>query len=120
MTLPGVLAEASGTLDKLGLPGPKSAVSRLMGDDPKKAQGASRYKNRSTADTVLGPTAGLANDVLGTTKLLSKIISGERINRGDYRSAERIIPGQNIPYIQALGNQFERSVGDIYSWPNPK
>lgn len=114
----GLIMEGSNVLDKTIGFGPKSALTLF--DDKAALKEASRFKNRSVADVVGGPTVGLLNDTIGATKALGKIVSGQKLGRGDYRSAERLIPGQNIPYIQLLGNTAEREVGDLYSWPNPK
>lgn len=116
--LPGIFAEASNILDKTIGFGPKSALTLF--DDKAALKEASRYKNRSVADTIGGPTLGLVNDGIGAANTLKKIVTGQRIGRSDYRSAERLIPGQNIPYVQLIGNTFEREVGDMYSWPNPQ
>ena len=116
--LPMVFTEPSNILDKLGWYGPKKAFTAF--DDPNKAKEASRFKNRSVFDAVGGPTVGLANDVLKGVPALAKVLTGQKVNRGDYRSGERLIPGQNIPYVQMLTNSFEKYVGDVHSWPNPK
>ncbi len=116
--LPIVLMEPSNVLDKLGWWGPKKAVTAF--DDPTKAKEASRFKGRSLPDAIGGPTIGLANDVLKGVPAALKLMTGQKVQRGDYRSAERLIPGQNIPYVQMLTNSFEKYVGDVHSWPNPK
>lgn len=116
----GIAMEGSNIIEKLGLPSPKRAMSFAFGDDPAKLKEASRYRNRSAIDAVGGPTLGLANDAVAAASTLGKVVTGQRITRGDYRASERIIPGQNIPYIQFMTNAFERHVGDVYSWPNPK
>jgi hypothetical protein len=106
----GLIMEGSNILDKTIGFGPKSALTIF--DDKNKLKEASRFKNKSVADTLGGPTVGLANDVIDATKGLKKILTGGKLTRGDYRAGERLIPGQNVPYIQILGNTFERHVGD--------
>ena len=117
-TLPFLFTEPTNILDKTVGFGPKSALTLF--DDKAALKETSRFKNRSVADTLGGPTLGLLNDTIGATKALGKIVTGQKLGRGDYRAAERIIPGQNIPYIQVLGNTAEREIGDLYSWPNPQ
>jgi hypothetical protein len=117
----GIAMEGSNILDKLGWAGPKFGMQKAFGDEPSKIKEASRFRNRSVADSLLGPTAGLVNDSLVTAApTMGKVLTGQKITRGDFRGTERLIPGQNIPYVQYFTNAFERHVGDIYSWPNPK
>jgi len=118
-TLPGIVMEGSNILSKtVGSP-LKAAFTAF--DDKQKLKEASRFKNRSAIEAVGGPTLGLANDLfINAPAAFSKYVTGKPVSRGDYKSVERLIPGQSLPFIQTLGNTLEREIGDSYSWPNPK
>ena len=114
----GIFTEASNILDKtIGSP-LKYGMTRF--DDHGSLKAASRFQNRSVLDVLAGPSGGLLNDGITAANTIKRVVKGERITRGDFRGTERLIPGQNAPVIQQLLNTFERSVGDVYSWPDPK
>jgi hypothetical protein len=78
--IPGIWTESANILDKTIGFGPKSALTLF--DDKSALKEASRFKNRSIADAIGGPTIGLMNDTIGATNALKKIVTGQRLGRG--------------------------------------
>jgi hypothetical protein len=60
-----------------------------------------RMQARSRVDTILGPTAGLINDITGIAgAAVDKLIDGEPFSEGDYNAMRRMIPMQNLTQLR--------------------
>jgi hypothetical protein len=123
----GVVFEGSNMLEKLGLPNIRGTASYLAGDDTGGRRESARFAQRGMFESVLGPTFGLAEDVVRAGSMLtgmadSYIGSGEapNFNRSDFRKIKRLLPFQNAPGVQQLINEYEAHVGTVFDWPDPK
>jgi hypothetical protein len=73
----------------------------------------SRYASRNTAGAVLGPSFGLATDLLS---LPGSAMSGEWA-ASDTRAARRILPFQNLFYLRTLLDEVEEATNDAMGVP---
>ncbi len=65
-------------------------------------EGASRFSSRSTADILLGPSAGTLSDTIGLgSRTVPNALRG-RMVRSDMAPAFRLLPYKNVPYIRWL------------------
>jgi hypothetical protein len=79
-------------------------LSALMGQPP------SRYAGRNVSDAILGPTAGLVQDMANVTQGLSRAaVLGEPIRETDIRALRRASAYQNLFYVSWLFRQLEAS-----------
>jgi hypothetical protein len=74
---------------------------------------ASRYQSRSAVDAVMGPTFGSASDLV---KIAGSIASGD-LNRGDLRSLQSQLPGQNHFLLRRIVEAMRDGVGDRLGLP---
>lgn len=90
--------EASNTIEKLGVPfGITSGAQALAGDEDRGGS-ASRYASRNKLGAVLGPTAGIFQDLTTVAEQLSK---GEFKESGA-NALMRQIPGGTLPGIRPV------------------
>ncbi|MBF0324218.1 MAG: hypothetical protein HQL42_04025 [Alphaproteobacteria bacterium] len=78
--------------------------------------GSSRYASRGVVDSLLGPTAGLAKDVVQATGAAT---------RGEWKGADthtvrRLMPLQNLFYLRRLFDTAEEGVNDALGVPAPR
>ena len=127
----GVAFEASNMAEKIGLPNVRGGFSTVFGDDKGGRRESSRYANRGFFESVLGPTAGMFEDMVVLGSRFTGLISDEaevflgsaehpHFSRSDFRRARRFVPGQNAPILQQVINEGERQVGTIFDWPAPR
>lgn len=93
----GHLFDVNETLAKVGLG---------ISDGP-----ISRYKSRSAAGALLGPSFSLLEDTLGTAFWMTNFLKGERPSEADIRKTRRMIPFQNVFYLRKLFDLAEEGIG---------
>lgn len=71
----------------------------------------SRYKSRSAAGAMMGPSFSLLEDALGTASWMTNFIEGERPSEADIRKTRRMIPFQNVFYLRQLFDLAEKGIG---------
>lgn len=71
----------------------------------------SRYKSRSAAGALLGPSFSLLEDITGTAYWMSEFMKGERPTEADIRKTRRMIPFQNVFYLRKLFDMAEEGIG---------
>ncbi|HAU74060.1 MAG TPA: hypothetical protein DCW88_00575 [Agrobacterium sp.] len=94
----GILAipfEISNTAEKLGMPGFVSAAQAIAGDQDAGGQ-ASRYASRGKLGAVLGPSAGLFEDIATIAQQLSEA----DLKRSGANAMIRQLPGATLPGIR--------------------
>ena len=94
LTLP---FEVSNTAERLGLaPGITTGIQAAFGDEDRSGV-VSRFANRNATGTVLGPTAGMFQDLV--------TVAGQVRRRdftvGGVNAAVRLLPGQNLPGVRS-------------------
>jgi hypothetical protein len=105
----GWLFEANNMLEKVTRN--QVGVSQLVGDPV-----ASRYVSRNVTGAVLGPTLGLAQDILQVT---GSVAAGDYTAQ-DTRAFRRVIPLQNTFYLRGLFDLAEEGVNDALGVPNTR
>jgi hypothetical protein len=93
----GHMFDVNETLSKVGLG---------ISDGP-----ISRYKSRSAAGAILGPSFSLLEDSLGTAFWMTEFMKGERPSEADIRKTRRMIPFQNVFYLRRLFDLAEEGIG---------
>lgn len=88
--------EASNTIEKLGVPFGIMSGAQYLADDPDRGGTVSRYASRNKLGAVLGPSAGLFNDLATIA---------EQLSQGDLKASGanailRQIPGGSLPGIR--------------------
>lgn len=112
----GWVMEANNMVEKVSRN--RIGVNPALGIDPN-----SRYVTRSPAEAVLGPSVGLANDTWQTVGALSgSMVPDEEGNlkpmsRSDIERAGRLVPFQNVFYLNWLFNGVEDRAGDALGLP---
>lgn len=87
--------EISNTAEKLGMPGFVTAAQAIAGDEDAGGQ-ASRYANRGKLGAVLGPSAGLFEDIATIAQQLSEA----DLKRSGANAMIRQLPGATLPGIR--------------------
>jgi len=87
----GYLMEVNNTLEKVS--GNNYGLRPLFGV----SSPASRYASRSALDSAIGPTFGLAGDVL---KVMGAVSGQREWSDSDTRAIRRLLPGQNLSIIR--------------------
>ena len=75
----------------------------------------SRYASRNLVGALLGPTAGLAEDV---RQVVGNTIAGDI--RSDSRALRRLLPYQNLFYIRSLLNIAEQNINESLGIPETR
>jgi len=88
--------EVSNTLEKFGGKGVVSGISALAGDEAGAGGPVSRYASRNATGTLIGPMAGLIEDLL---KIAQQFGSGD-VRESGVNAAFRQIPGRGLPGIR--------------------
>lgn len=111
-------------LENVGLPNIKRLFAYAANDE-NKTQFSAKASQANIGEVLLGPSVGLAQDVLGATKHAANSIGwrlgiGEepQYSRGDWRRDRRLIIGGNAPLVQQLLNTGEKYMGTVYDWPD--
>lgn len=98
--------EINNAIEKAGGPGVYTALSKLgQAIDPSAdaKQPASRFATRSLVEGFLGPSVGLANDVVGAGSIALRSINGEPdIKPSDVQAIRRLTPYASLPYFRWL------------------
>ena len=98
----GILMEANNTLEKIS--GNHFGLRPLIGINAP----ASRYAARSALDSAVGPTFGLAGDVIKA----ASAVTGERDwTDADTRAFRRLLPGQNLSFLRQGLDRIEEELG---------
>lgn len=98
--------EINNAVEKAGGPGVYSALSKLgqavaPGADAK--QPASRFATRGVVEGFLGPTVGLANDLVSAASIPLKAANGEGdLAPSDIQTLRRLTPYASLPYWRWL------------------
>lgn len=95
----GILMEINGISEKMTRG--KVGINGLIGGEM-----MSRYASRNIVDTLAGPTAGQLKDI---ASISSAIASGD-IKESDVKAFRRMLPYQNVFYLQSIFDQLEREV----------
>jgi hypothetical protein len=93
----GIIMEINGISEKMT--GGKIGINGLIGGEM-----MSRYVSRNIVDTLAGPTAGQLKDI---QSIGSAIATGE-IKESDVKAFRRMLPYQNIFYLQKLFDSLEK------------
>ena len=110
----GLLVEADAIFNKLGgLPGEKGGVMQsLAGAEP------SRFAQRGLVEQVLGPTASAVEDLRAALAATNEDMGGARdFTMGELRRLRRLVPGQNLFYLNYLFDQAEAGLGGALGLP---
>ena len=99
----GILMEVNNTTEKLS--GNNIGIRKLMGV----ASPASRYASRSALDSAVGPTWGLAGDMI---KIASAASGESEWKESDTRAVRRLIPAQNLSLLRQLFDKLEEGIGE--------
>ena len=98
----GMLMEVNNTLEKIS--GNHFGLRPLIGINAP----ASRYAARSALDSAVGPTFGLAGDVIKA----AAAVTGERDwTDADTRAFRRLLPGQNLSFLRQGLDRIEEELG---------
>lgn len=98
----GILMEMNNTLEKVT--GNTYGMRPMLGVSAP----ASRYASRSALDSAIGPTFGLAGDVIS---VMGAATSQRDWSDADTRAIRRLIPGQNLSIIRQGFDEIEKSIG---------
>lgn len=122
-----VLTEPSNVMQKLGLPNIQGAMSLALGDEKDARSGSSRFAQRGVAESLLGPTAALVEDI---PKLAGFVTSAAghvvginedfNVGRTDFARMRRLAPLGNAIGVQQVLNYGHQQLGTIFDWPEPK
>jgi hypothetical protein len=97
----GIMMEINGISEKMTRG--KVGINSLIGGEV-----MSRYASRNIVDTLAGPTAGQLKDLSSIT---SAIASGD-IKESDVKAFRRMLPYQNIFYLQSLFDGLEKETAE--------
>lgn len=97
----GWLMEANNTIEKIT--GNTIGARPLLGVSAP----ASRYASRSTLDSLVGPTFGLADTVI---KVAGAATDQNEWTEADTRALRRLIPGQNLSLLRQWFDKLEESI----------
>ena len=103
--LMGLFMEGDALMGKMT--GGHSVASMLAGREP------TRFAERGALAQAMGPSAGLVDD-------LSRAVAGitnKDFTQPDLRRLRRLIPGQNLFYLQYLLNKAEDGLGNGLGLP---
>jgi hypothetical protein len=98
----GMLMEVNNTLEKIS--GNHYGLRPLVGINAP----ASRYAARSALDSAIGPTFGLAGDVI---KAASAVTGEREWTDADTRAFRRLLPGQNLSFLRQGLDRIEEELG---------
>ena len=70
---------------------------------------ASRYASRSVLESAMGPSFGLAGDVVKTANAIS---NGQDWTESDSRAIRRLIPGQNLSVLRQGLDTIEKEINE--------
>jgi len=103
-------------VDRSGLMGwffdVNNIAERTLGIGVNRAIGGrvpSRYAQRNTLGTLLGPSAGTAQDVF---KAAQTFTNGSNLTASDIHTWRRLAPYQNLFYMRSLFDQTEQGLGE--------
>jgi hypothetical protein len=99
----GILMEMNNTVEKIT--GNAVGARPLLGV----SSPASRYASRSALDSALGPTFGLAGDVI---KGLNAISDTGEWTQADTRTIKRLVPGNNLSILRQGFEKLENEIND--------
>lgn len=97
----GWLMEANNTMEKLT--GNTAGLRPLLGVSAP----ASRYASRSTLDSLVGPTFGLADTVI---RVAGAATDQNEWTESDTRALRRLIPGQNLSLLRQWLDKLEEGI----------
>lgn len=80
----------------------------------------SRYKSRSAAGALMGPSFSLLEDALGSAFWMTNFMKGERPSTSDLRKTRRMIPFQNVFYLRQLFDRAEEGIGKAIGATSPR
>jgi hypothetical protein len=114
----GPVFEISNMMNKAGLGGVQGMLRTMSGED---ALGTSRTFNQNIFDLVGGASFGLASDVANLGSRVGDWMTEEDFTPtlGDVRRAQRLVPGQSVPYLRPFISWGNQQVGTMYDWPSP-
>lgn len=109
----------SEAFDQSGLAGwymePHNAIAKMTrGRLSMSGEPLSRYASRGMVASVIGPSAGLIQDMASITG----DISTNEFDRNTVRAMRRIMPYQNIFYMRNLLNRLEGATSDTFGVPD--
>lgn len=113
--LTGWLMEANNMAEKVS--GGRVGLNPAIGEAP-----ASRFASRGATEAVLGPSIGLIDDAVQSTGAISQAAipgtEGRRpMTRAEVRKIRRLLPFQNVPYLDWLFDAGEDAAGDAMGIP---
>lgn len=100
--LVGWLTDANNIMEKWSTG--QIGVSRLVGKSPN-----SRYLNRDRWGALLGPSAGMLEDV---SNMVSNAVSEDGIDKPDIDRLRRLMPYQNLIWMRGLFDEIEETLKD--------
>jgi len=91
--------EISNTANKVGVPFGIVPAAQAIAQDPDRGGQASRYASRNKLGAVMGPSAGIFEDL---TTIAQQLSSGEGLSRSGINAVIRQIPGGSLPGIRSV------------------
>ena len=99
----GIFGEINNTLEKIS--SNNLGLRPIMGISAP----ASRYASRSVLESAMGPSFGLAGDVVKTANAIS---NGQDWTESDSRAIRRLIPGQNLSILRQGLDTIEGEINE--------
>lgn len=99
----GIFGEINNTLEKIS--SNNLGLRPIMGVSAP----ASRYASRSVLESAMGPSFGLAGDVVKTANAIS---NGQDWTESDSRAIRRLIPGQNLSVLRQGLDTIEKEINE--------
>jgi hypothetical protein len=90
--------EVSNTAQKVGSPFGIVPLSQALANDPDRGGAASRYAGRNKLGAVMGPSAGIFEDL---TEIATQLTSGN-LKKSGVNAIVRQIPGGSLPIIRSV------------------
>lgn len=99
----GILMEANNTMEKIS--GNTYGLRPMLGVSAP----ASRYASRSALDSAVGPTFGLAGELV---KIMGAATDQREWTEADTRALRRLLPGQNLSILRQGLDEVEKVIAD--------
>lgn len=90
--------EVSNTAEKVGVPFGIVPAAQALANDPDRGGQASRYASRNKLGAVMGPSAGIFEDL---TTIASQLAAGD-VSKSGVNAAIRQVPGASLPGIRTV------------------
>jgi len=101
----GWTMEPYGIANKMS--GGEIAIARLWGGD---ADQLSRYASRN----IMGSIGGVSTDLLGDVAAVTSALSTGEVSEGDVNAARKLVPYQNLWYMDKLFDAISEGAKDAY------